>query len=109
ESFDAQNDPLVRVEAGRLRRRLAEYYADEGARDPIRIELPRGGYSAVFRSTAVHEPRPIGAAPHRRRNRAARRIVAAVALVGAGAAAVHFARNDTHDVLELPSGPRILV
>ncbi|HVY64054.1 MAG TPA: hypothetical protein VHH11_04450 [Gammaproteobacteria bacterium] len=46
--FDAQTDPLVRVEAGRLRRRLAEYYQGEGRDDPWRIELPRGGYTPVF-------------------------------------------------------------
>ncbi|HUQ52336.1 MAG TPA: hypothetical protein VM692_08945, partial [Gammaproteobacteria bacterium] len=43
--FDAQSDALVRVEAGRLRRRLVEYYASEGASDPVRIDLPRGSYS----------------------------------------------------------------
>jgi adenylate cyclase len=42
--FDAQSDALVRVEAGRLRRRLVEYYASEGADDPVRIDLPRGSY-----------------------------------------------------------------
>jgi len=47
--FDAQSDPLVRVEAGRLRRRLVEYYASEGASDPVRIELPRGSYAVEFR------------------------------------------------------------
>jgi adenylate cyclase len=46
--FDAQTDPLVRVEAGRLRRRLVEYYADEGAANPIRISLPRGRYAPEF-------------------------------------------------------------
>jgi adenylate cyclase len=51
--FDAQTDPLVRVEAGRLRRRLLEYYADEGRDDPVRIELPRGSYSVV---SAYHVP-----------------------------------------------------
>jgi len=45
--FDAQTDPLVRVEAGRLRRRLIEYYAEEGRDDPVRLELPRGSYSVV--------------------------------------------------------------
>lgn len=45
--FDAQSDPLVRVEAGRLRRRLIEYYADEGRDDPVRIDLPRGSYQVV--------------------------------------------------------------
>src|ERR1044071_4416587 len=46
--FDAQNDPLVRVEAGRRRRRLAEYYAGEGRRDELRVDLPRGGYAVVW-------------------------------------------------------------
>lgn len=44
-TFDAQSDPLVRVEALRLRQRLTEYYAGEGATDPVRIELPRGNYA----------------------------------------------------------------
>jgi adenylate cyclase len=47
--FDAQSDALVRVEAGRLRRRLVEYYAHEGAADPVRIELPRGTYAVEYR------------------------------------------------------------
>jgi TolB-like protein len=42
--FDAKSDPLVRVEALRLRQRLTEYYADEGSADRVRVELPRGGY-----------------------------------------------------------------
>ena len=45
--FDAQTVPLVRVVAGRLRRRFIEYYADEGRADPLRLELPRGSYSGV--------------------------------------------------------------
>ena len=43
--FDAQSDPLVRVEALRLRQGLTEYYAGEGAAEPVRLELPRGGYA----------------------------------------------------------------
>jgi adenylate cyclase len=46
--FDAHSDPLVRVEAGRLRRRLIEYYADEGCDDPIVIEVPLGRYAVQF-------------------------------------------------------------
>ena len=48
EDFDAQNDPYVRVEAGRLRKRLAEYYFAEGADDPVLIQLKRGGYVPEF-------------------------------------------------------------
>lgn len=51
--FDAQSDPLVRVEAGRLRRRLTEYYAEEGRNDAVRIELPRGSYSIA---ASYHPP-----------------------------------------------------
>lgn len=37
-------DPIVRVQAGRLRRRLDDYYAGQGRADPIRIRVPRRGY-----------------------------------------------------------------
>ena len=66
--FDAQTDPLVRVEAGRLRRRLIEYYADEGRDDPVRLELPRGSYSVVSTYTARNAP----ATPPRQLRRSAR-------------------------------------
>jgi len=47
-NYDPRVDAIVRVEAGRLRSRLDEYYNGEGAASPIRISLPRGGYSAQF-------------------------------------------------------------
>jgi adenylate cyclase len=46
--YDPRLDSIVRVEAGRLRSRLDEYYNNEGAASDIRIALPRGGYSATF-------------------------------------------------------------
>jgi len=54
DDFDAGADPLVRVEAGRLRRRLREYYRNEGAEDPVRIDVPVGGYAARFSRLEVH-------------------------------------------------------
>jgi len=48
-SFDPRNDPIVRVQARRLRTRLSTYYAEEGQNDELLIELPKGGYAAVFR------------------------------------------------------------
>ena len=56
--FDAKSDPLVRVEALRLRQRLTEYYSGEGSGDRVRLDLPRGGYvlKASFWSP---EPQPI--------------------------------------------------
>ena len=54
-NFDPQADPIVRVEAGRLRRALEQYYAGDGRDDPIIIELPLGGYIPEFRAnTAIH-------------------------------------------------------
>jgi hypothetical protein len=49
ESFDPQTDPIVRVEALRLRRALTGYYATEGADDPLLIDLPLGTYVPAFR------------------------------------------------------------
>lgn len=45
-SYFPGDDPIVRVQAGRLRLRLAAYYADEGAADPLRISVPLGSYQA---------------------------------------------------------------
>ena len=45
ESFDPAIDPLVRIEAARLRDKLREYYEGEGQNDPIRIDLPKGAYA----------------------------------------------------------------
>ncbi len=49
QDFDPTIDPIVRIQAGRLRRSLERYYLMGGAGDPVRIELPRGGYVPVTR------------------------------------------------------------
>ena len=46
--YNPQVDSTVRVEAGRLRARLRQYYESSGAGDVIRIELPKGTYAPVF-------------------------------------------------------------
>ena len=51
-SYDPKEEPIVRVEARRLRTRLDQYYAEAGAGDPIRIHLPKGGYQAQFEEIA---------------------------------------------------------
>lgn len=64
--FDQSADPIVRVEASRLRRALAQYYQGSGDADPIIIELPRGGYVPAFRRRAevpAAEPEPDEAEP----------------------------------------------
>ena len=47
--FDPQIDPIVRVEATRLRRAIERYYAGPGLDDPIVVDLPRGAYVPIFR------------------------------------------------------------
>ena len=53
---EAQSTTIVRVEAGRLRRRLSDYYRDEGKNDPVRISIPKGGYVAAFKEVATNAP-----------------------------------------------------
>jgi hypothetical protein len=48
KDFDPHLDSMVRVQAGRLRSKLAEYYASEGADDQILVEMPRGTYAVTF-------------------------------------------------------------
>lgn len=47
-SFDSRKDPIVRIQAGNLRLRLAKYYETEGCQDKIRIDLPKGCYAPEF-------------------------------------------------------------
>ena len=60
-SFDPQIDPIVRVEATRLRRALQRYYAGAGANDEIEIVIPRGSYVPLFVPRRVGVP--AGGAP----------------------------------------------
>lgn len=47
--FDPSADPIVRVEASRLRRCLNDYYLSDGQNDPMRITIPKGSYRPVFK------------------------------------------------------------
>jgi hypothetical protein len=47
-SYDPSIDATVRVEAGRLRSRLRDYYAGEGRKDTLIINVPKGAYRATF-------------------------------------------------------------
>src|SRR5229473_355580 len=54
KDFDPHLDSMVRVQVGRLRSKLAEYFASEGAEDPILVEMPKGNYALSFHVRA-HE------------------------------------------------------
>jgi hypothetical protein len=86
-SFDPQDDPIVRVEAGRLRRALAHYYASAGLDDPIVIELLRGSYVPLFRRRAFD---PSSGPPRREPGRSA----------DGGIAAAIQARSDDQAMLQ---------
>ena len=134
ETFDAQSDPLVRVEAGRLRRRLLEYYVAEGYENALRIDLPRGGYAPEFRYAESRSARSASAtqtlgtdahvAPAREpRDRFGSRwrrlrTLAVIGVIVVLAALVVVQRLDRSAAtpasapnrsLALPSGPRIVV
>lgn len=63
DKYDPRIDSIVRVEAGRLRSRLDEYYRTDGAANPVRISLPRGAYVAEFAPSADAVPVPAPADP----------------------------------------------
>lgn len=48
DGFDPGTDPLVRVQAGKLRKLLNQFYASEGLDEPLRIRIPIGGYVPVY-------------------------------------------------------------
>lgn len=48
QEFDPAHDPVVRIQAGRLRRAIERYYLVAGSADPIRIDIPKGGYVPEF-------------------------------------------------------------
>lgn len=66
--FDSRVDSTVRVQTGRLRSKLAEYYAGEGAPDRLVIEIPKGAYSLTYHvrppvEVPVPPPPPVTSIP----------------------------------------------
>jgi hypothetical protein len=57
-NFDPQSDATVRVQVGRLRVKLVEYYSHEGIDDPIVVELPRGTYALSFHVRTLEQSPP---------------------------------------------------
>src|SRR5712692_9283367 len=63
QDFDPHVDSMVRVQAGRLRTKLAEYYASEGVDDQLVLELPKGSYALTFHHRSSAAPRTASQAP----------------------------------------------
>jgi len=90
-SFDAQSDPVVRIEAGRVRRALERYYLTAGADDPVVITIPKGGYvpSFTWRSACPRIAEPgVAAGPMARPASPAARLTVRPALAAAAVLAV---------------------
>jgi adenylate cyclase len=52
DDFDPAQDPIVRIQAGLLRRALERYYLVAGTADPVLIDVPKGAYVPIFRAKA---------------------------------------------------------
>lgn len=48
EDYDSNDDNIVRSYARKLRKRIDDYFATEGQKEPLRLEIPRGGYAPIF-------------------------------------------------------------
>jgi TolB-like protein len=94
--YDPRVDPIVRVEARRLRSRLAEYYEGPGAADPVVIQLPKGAYVPVFvpgKSPDAPEPAQPADTPKRSALTLRWRAAAFVLALAAMAAMLFLARS----------------
>ena len=59
DSFDPRTDPIVRAEASRLRSRLQQYYATNGAADTLLITLPKGSYVPQIHAREIPAAGPV--------------------------------------------------
>jgi hypothetical protein len=59
QDYDTNADSTVRVTAGDIRKRIAQYYHEPGHENEIRIDLPLGSYVPEFRLPPVKEPDPV--------------------------------------------------
>lgn len=135
DDFDAQSDPVVRLEARRLRRDLDGYYVAAGRGNPLRIFVPTGSYVPEIRRSDYAIPPPEGAKsealqisertrdapeptneiqPNVRRRMIARRLIAGAALMGLAIVATlsYFLVNPWRDITDVHAslqGPSVLM
>lgn len=105
-SFDAHSDPVVRIEAGHLRRALNLYYATAGISDEVVISIPKGSYVPKFDV----RPAPTPPAPVVRRAHWQRALPVAIACLVALAILPWVSVNHGgSERLQAPALPRLLV
>ena len=57
-TYDPRHDSTVRIQVGRLRNKLAEYYRTEGKHDPVIVDLPKGRFKLTYDEPQTVSPRP---------------------------------------------------
>jgi hypothetical protein len=90
--YDPRTDSSVRVQAGKLRQKLDEYYRTEGVADPLIIGLPKGGFRLEIHERVVSAPAPD-------RGRKPTRVAIAIPAVLLLAAAVYFGLRQSQPAL----------
>jgi len=88
--YDTNADPIVRVSAGELRKRLAQYYFEVAGAGEIRIELPAGSYVPEFRSPLTPAPARKTAVPAALRRPAVRPVHLIIAIAATATAVLLF-------------------
>ncbi|PDQ22714.1 hypothetical protein CN311_01840 [Mesorhizobium sanjuanii] len=113
-SFDPQTDPIVRIEAGHLRRGLERYYLTAGHNDPVLITIPKGGYVPTFSVRSPPEtfepPLPVAekvTTPYRRMRASWLTVVLAAAVAALAVLALGLASSGVRPTS--PEIPRLLV
>ena len=106
ETYDPRTDPTVRVDAGKLRARLTEYYKTGGRNDPIVISIPKGTFLPRFEMQApARTPEP-AVQPVWSRRTPLRWVLGLLVLAIAGAGLV--SRRTAADPGRLEPAPAIL-
>lgn len=118
-SFEPQSDPIVRIEAGHLRRALERYYLTAGVSDPILITIPKGGYVPAFLRRPTQglpdgeqrapEPAIIADVPPARATRRPSVVIAALLAVVAVAGSFAWWWSASVAKPAAPERPRVLV
>ena len=115
ETFDPTVDPLVRIEAARLREKLREYYGTEGQSDAIHIDLPKGTYAPLIE---FREGKQQAKSVSKRRMRWQTTVPVLALILVLGALGAWLTRDlwgpapegaAEHPVLGMPEGPAIAV
>lgn len=101
--YDPKTDPVVRKEARRLRLKLQEYYGGSGQGERLRIDLPKGGYTAVFSELTTEAEPPPAMTPAAHRGGTPRWApAAAVALLAIAVFGLLMARNNKPSLPPVP-------